>query len=64
MADRISNTFRRRLPNEHPTFVAYVTAGFPTLKDTVPVLLAMQESGVDIIEVRDLSFTPMYHFYY
>ena len=35
-----------------PTFVAYVTGGYPTKADTVPVLLAMQECGVGIIEVR------------
>jgi tryptophan synthase len=34
-----------------PAFVGYVTGGFPTKADTVPAMLAMQESGVDVIEV-------------
>jgi tryptophan synthase len=28
-----------------------VTAGYPSLGDTVPILLAMQEGGADIIEL-------------
>ena len=29
----------------------YVTAGFPKLEDTIPVLTAIQEAGADIIEI-------------
>lgn len=32
-------------------FVAYTTAGYPTIEETVPILLAFQEGGADIIEV-------------
>lgn len=32
-------------------FVPFVPAGYPTHDDTVPILLAMQEGGADIIEV-------------
>jgi tryptophan synthase len=28
-----------------------VTAGYPTLEDTVPILLGMQAGGTDIIEL-------------
>lgn len=31
--------------------VTFLTAGYPTPKDTVPTLLAMQEGGADIIEI-------------
>jgi tryptophan synthase alpha subunit len=31
--------------------VTFVTAGYPTANDTVPILLAMQEGGADIIEL-------------
>jgi tryptophan synthase len=31
--------------------VTFITAGYPNLNDTVPVLLAMQEGGADIIEL-------------
>lgn len=47
MAARIQAAFAKA----HPAFVAYITGGFPGKADTVPILLAMQECGVDIIEV-------------
>jgi len=31
--------------------VTFVTAGYPTADDTVPILLAMQRGGADIIEL-------------
>lgn len=34
-----------------PAFVTFVTAGFPTVADTVPILLGMQEGGADVIEL-------------
>ena len=34
-----------------PALVTFVTVGYPTLEDTVPILLAMQEGGTDIIEL-------------
>ncbi|KAG6909634.1 bifunctional tryptophan synthase trp1 [Tephrocybe rancida] len=34
-----------------PALVTFVTAGFPTQHDTVPILLGMQAGGADIIEL-------------
>ena len=34
-----------------PALVTFVTAGYPTVEDTVPILLSMQEGGADIIEL-------------
>lgn len=31
--------------------VTFITAGYPTPQDTVPIMLAMQEGGADIIEM-------------
>lgn len=31
--------------------MTFLTAGFPHAKDTVPLMLAMQEGGADIIEL-------------
>ena len=31
--------------------VTFVTAGYPRSADTIPILLAMQKGGVDIIEL-------------
>ncbi len=36
-----------------------MTAGFPTTEDTVPILLAMQEGGADIIELGVPFSDPM-----
>jgi hypothetical protein len=49
-ADRLKAAFGGR--GGVPAFVAFVTGGFPTRADTVPAMLAMQESGVSVIEVR------------
>ena len=39
-------------PGERPArFVAFVTGGFPEKTSTVPLLLAMQRAGADVIEV-------------
>lgn len=42
-----------------PTFVAYVTGGFPSRSDTVPIMLAMQEAGVGVIEIGVPFSDPM-----
>ena len=42
-----------------PTFVAYVTGGFPAPSDTVDVLLAMEAAGVGVIEVGVPFSDPM-----
>lgn len=49
-ADRLKAAFGGR--GGVPAFVAFVTGGFPTRADTVPAMLAMQECGVSVIEVR------------
>lgn len=43
-------------PNSHSftgrkALVTFVTAGYPTLNDTVGILKAMQDGGTDIIEL-------------
>ena len=39
---------------DRPVFVAYVTAGYPTIADTVEILLALQQGGADVIELGNL----------
>ena len=34
-----------------PALVTFVTAGYPTVNATVPILLAMEEGGADVIEL-------------
>lgn len=46
--NRISALFTSR---KEPILNIYATAGYPNLEDTMPVLHALQEGGVDIIEI-------------
>jgi len=34
-----------------PALITFVTAGYPSVDDTVPILLAMQDGDTDIIEL-------------
>ena len=38
-------------PQGIPAIVTFVTAGYPTIDDTIPILLGMQAGGADIIEL-------------
>jgi len=51
MSGRLKEIFTKGKESKKPLFVAYITAGFPTFQDTVPLCLALQQGGVDIIEV-------------
>jgi tryptophan synthase alpha subunit len=52
----ISRAFVRR-PGLDAAFVAYITAGYPSKAVTVPALLALQLSGVSVIEVCAMGMT-------
>lgn len=43
----------RRLPylQNAPAFITFLTAGYPSIAETVPLLLAMEAGGADIIEL-------------
>ena len=49
----MSQAIRDRFANAggKPLFIPYVTAGYPTLEDTVPILLALESAGADVIEI-------------
>lgn len=47
----ISSTFAARRSEGRCTLVPYVTAGYPELDSTVPVLQALVEAGADVLEV-------------
>lgn len=51
MSQRLRDTFARARETGRKLFVGYVTAGYPRRADTVPILLAMQEGGADVIEL-------------
>lgn len=46
--NRIDQLFERKKEN---VLSIYMTAGYPRLEDTVPLMLALQERGVDMIEL-------------
>ena len=48
MANRIATLFERKPDN---ILSIYFTAGYPKPKDTVPVLEALADSGVDLVEI-------------
>lgn len=52
-ADKIEQvkTFAECKEKGRCAFVPYVTAGYPTMDSTVPLMMALQEGGADVIEV-------------
>lgn len=51
MAARLNAAFNTCAEEGRTAAIFFITAGFPTRKDTVPIMLAMQEAGIDIIEL-------------
>ena len=45
---RLTDVFKS---GKKPAFVAFLTAGYPSLASSVPAMLAMQKRGVALIEV-------------
>ena len=45
------NRITKAMTNESKLLSIYFTAGFPALEDTVDIIEALQESGVDMIEI-------------
>lgn len=51
MRERIDTVFRRLAEENRRGFVAYITAGDPTMARTVENVLALAEAGADIVEL-------------
>eukprot|EP01126_Amoeba_proteus_P029411 TRINITY_DN28_c0_g1_i7.p1 TRINITY_DN28_c0_g1~~TRINITY_DN28_c0_g1_i7.p1 ORF type:complete len:711 (-),score=123.79 TRINITY_DN28_c0_g1_i7:163-2196(-) len=49
--EKIRETFVKAKQSQRAVFIAYFTAGHPSIEDTIPIMLAFQQAGVDIIEV-------------
>ncbi|KAF8891219.1 bifunctional tryptophan synthase TRP1 [Infundibulicybe gibba] len=47
----LKEVFEKTKSEGIPALVTYVTAGYPRFDDTVPIMLAMQAGGADIIEL-------------
>jgi tryptophan synthase alpha chain len=50
-ATRISNLFAARKAEGRKVFIAYLTGGDPTSEHTLPLVLALERAGVDLIEL-------------
>lgn len=51
MSRRLRELFETSRAAGRPLFMPYVTAGYPTRADTVPIMLAMEAGGADVIEL-------------
>ncbi|PVU94121.1 hypothetical protein BB559_003083 [Furculomyces boomerangus] len=51
MASNIKAAFAKAESEERPTFIVYITAGYPDVDTTVEVMLSLQKAGVDAIEL-------------
>lgn len=51
MSERLNNAFAVCAKEKRPAFVAYMMAGYQTREATVPVMLALQQGGADVIEL-------------
>jgi tryptophan synthase len=51
VSGRLRERFRQGKREGRALFVAYVTAGYPRREDTVPILLALEAGGADVIEL-------------
>ncbi|KAJ7582989.1 bifunctional tryptophan synthase TRP1 [Mycena floridula] len=49
--DALKKVFETKKSEGQPALVTFVTAGYPDIDDTVPMMFAMQNGGSDIIEI-------------
>ncbi|EOD16267.1 tryptophane synthase [Emiliania huxleyi CCMP1516] len=59
MSQRLADRFADCRAANRTAFVAFVTAGYPTLDATVPALLELERSGADVIELGVPFSDPM-----
>ncbi|KAJ5344572.1 Tryptophan synthase [Penicillium brevicompactum] len=51
MSEGIKQAFARCKAESRPAFVTFVTAGFPTVEESVDIILGLEAGGADIIEL-------------
>ena len=51
MAEHLLKVFRESEKRGRAAFVGFVTAGYPSLDETVDVMIGMERGGTDIIEL-------------
>ena len=51
MSEHLRQTFAQCKKEGRPAMVTFLTAGYPSVAETVPLMLALQRGGVDVIEL-------------
>lgn len=51
MSEQLRQTFANAKKEGRSALVTFMTAGYPTVADTIPILKGFQEGGVDVIEL-------------
>ena len=51
MSEHLKATFAAAAAKGRAAFVGFVTAGYPSREDTIPVMLGMEKGGTDVIEL-------------
>ena len=59
MSAKLRAAFDNAKQKNRSAFVGFVTAGYPSKKETVPVMLAMEKGGTDVIELGVPFTDPM-----
>jgi Tryptophan synthase alpha chain len=63
--DRIKEKFAKCKQEKRAALVAYVTAGYPTIEETVDILLALECGGTGgLISLFSLSLTTFFFPFY
>jgi tryptophan synthase len=56
---KLREAFEKQNGTGRPAFVAFITAGYPTMEATVPLMLGLQDGGADVIELGVPFTDPM-----
>ncbi|KAM0786299.1 bifunctional tryptophan synthase trp1 [Microbotryomycetes sp. NB124-2] len=59
MASHLAQVFKDRDADNSPAFVTFLTAGFPSIDQTVPLMLALERGGADVIELGHPHSDPI-----
>lgn len=49
--NRIHHTIQKAREQNRKLFIPFITSGYPEIKDTIPLILALERAGADIIEL-------------
>ena len=55
----LPDVFTKAKAEGRTVFIPYLSGGYPTKRDTVPLLLALEKAGADIIELGVPFSDPM-----